>query len=471
MIVASQPISSIRTPPGLERICRVLQDRSGLRLGNERVRELWRAVERRMAQLGERNVDLYAGRVEESPQEWLVIIPDAVVSESHFFRDAERWRAIEDHVLQPLIQQAGDRTVRLWSAGCAAGEEAYSLSISCDRLLARYPGVSLEIIGTDINSRSLRAARRGVYCANALRGLSPMEQTRLFEPHSDGMRLRDPIRRRVCFETRNLLHWARSPGIAPLYDLILCQNVLIYLTPPAVEQVVSAFARALREEGVLILGHAEVIDPPNQCTLVRFGTTYGFRKRRGRDPGENAAAVPLAARSPDTEHRARAGAIFADMELSWEDVVAERFEEARIRVMAAPQDENAVRIRAWICYCQRDYDEARRLLQETFAEDDAQPESHFIAGMVAAALGELDDAIASFKRAVYLDPDFSVAHFQAAECWQRRGETGQACRSWRNAAQASVRDGRRIHRYLGGLPPSALARVCRQRRQRVRVAR
>jgi chemotaxis protein methyltransferase CheR len=145
--------------------------------------------------------------------------------------------------------------VRLWSAACSSGEEAYSLAMTLLES-GKLGEAKLSIRATDISTRVLDIAERGFYRALSFRATEPAMIQRWFRPQDDGFVIDDRIKRLVAFGRLNLLDAARIGAEGP-FDAIFCRNVLIYFDKPTQKRVVESFAKALRPGGYLFLGHAE----------------------------------------------------------------------------------------------------------------------------------------------------------------------------------------------------------------------
>lgn len=457
MTDASADMTATLDTGPMGRIAAVVERHTGIRLQGAHRSRLKQALLRRVGATGEAGLAAYADRVEREPEEWRRLIPDVAVGETLFFRDRDRWRALEEEVLPRMARATAGRPLALWSAGCATGQEAYGLAMVCHQLARRLPELEVEIMGSDVNPDAVRAARAGIYEERAMRGLARDEVERFFEPHDARRRVRPEVRERVRFEELNLAEWARTGPWPARYDLILCQRVLIYFSPRVTEQVLRALARSLHDGGMLMVGHSESMRAPEGCVLEWIGSSCGFRRtvsepdlRTGFAPRKTAA---VAARLDRAEGIA----------LAWDDAVAERYAAAGARLEAMPPDAEALCLAAWICVCRGALDEARPLLARSLAADMEQPEAHFVAGVLETAAGAVEKAIRRLKRAVYLDPGFSVAHFHLADLELGRGNARRAVRAWRNAAAASAGDAERIRRYGGGFDVMAFAQVCASR--------
>lgn len=441
----------------VDRVAAVLERHTGMRVQSAQRHRLERAIATRMRALGEATQAGYADRVERDGEEWHHLVPDVAVGETRFFRDRERWEAIEREVVPDLVGRRYGRLMHFWSAGCATGQEAYGLAMVCERLRERYPGLKADVVGSDINREALETARRAEYPEGAMRGLSPADRARFFENCPEGQRVRAALRSRVRFEELNLLAWAGRPHPGPGFDLILCQRVLIYLSPVATEHVLAALAEALLPGGVLLTGHTETITAPAGCTLEWLGGSPGFR-RTVRD-------APAAPPEPEEEEPPADPGPAVWLHLAWEAAIAERYAEAEAHLAGLVRTGEALRLAAWIRLARGEPEAAAKLIRAALAEAPTHPEPHFLAGMLALARGRPEEAPAHFKRALYLDPGLAPAHFHLAAQLAEAGRTEEARRAWHSAERASREDAERIRRYVG-FDAEAFAQVCRSRRSR-----
>ena len=243
--------------------------------------------------------------------EWTALEAEITVGETFFFRYAEQFAALSDQILPMLLRARADtRRMRIWSAGCATGAEPYSVAILLHRLLGeRIADWSISILGTDLNAAALEAARRAEFGLWALRSLSEAERHRDFVPVEDGngrrWRLRPQFHGMVRFERQNLLALVEpgAPPAEPVFDLVLCRNVLIYFHPDRVQALIGRFRDSLGADGWLLLGHAEAGSfTPDGLHAIAFDRTVAWVRAAhpAAVPGPPAPAVipppPLAAR-------------------------------------------------------------------------------------------------------------------------------------------------------------------------------
>jgi len=180
-------------------------------------------------------------------------------NESYFFREAAQLEALQSRLVAELMADGADGKLRLLSAGCAAGEEPYSINIQVRTTCLGLQSRDFEIDAVDIDSERLEMARQAVYRPNSLRTLNADQLARFFVPKGAGgeYELRRTFRSGVRFDRGNIIDLSDRP--ARTYDVIFCRNVLIYFAEPALKVAIENFARLLRPGGLLFLGHSESI--------------------------------------------------------------------------------------------------------------------------------------------------------------------------------------------------------------------
>ncbi|GCE08822.1 CheR family methyltransferase [Dictyobacter aurantiacus] len=219
-----------------------------------------RRVARRMAVTHSRSMREYAQYLKATPEEVGELVKAFLINVTQFFRDAEAFSYLRNEILPKLITRARtrNRVLRFWAAGCATGEEPYSLAmLLTDMLGAELLEWSVKIFATDLDEAAINFARRGIYAESLLKGIPKEYRERFFEPIDNGYRISKALRQMVIFGQQDLSRSAPFPRI----DLVLCRNVLIYFTPELQEYVLNQFAFSLSPDGYLFLGKAETVRP------------------------------------------------------------------------------------------------------------------------------------------------------------------------------------------------------------------
>ena len=179
-------------------------------------------------------------------------------NETYFFRDRAPFDVLQRHALVELAQKrAKSKRLRIWSAGCSTGQEVYSLSMLFSEEAEKWRGWTIDILGTDVSTGCIDRARTGAYSQfEVQRGLGINQMIKWFEETADGWRAVEPLRKPVRFQVHNLLEPAPHPGD---FDIVLCRNVLLYLSPEKKTLAFERIAGAMAEDGWLMLGAGETV--------------------------------------------------------------------------------------------------------------------------------------------------------------------------------------------------------------------
>jgi len=208
---------------------------------------------------------------------------DAItINETFFFRNEPQFEAFERTLVPTVLAArpaAGRQKLRIWSAASSSGEEAHTIAmIYLEKLRPKYPGVELEVVGTDINSSVLETARKGVYREYSVRNMPQLYLEKYFTSEDGRFAVRDEVKRFVRFEPMNLYDGARMRQMTNC-DVIFCCNVLIYFDTSSKIQVVSHLYDALNRGGYLFIGYAESLHGISTAfTLENFSKTVAYRK-------------------------------------------------------------------------------------------------------------------------------------------------------------------------------------------------
>lgn len=214
----------------------------------------------------------------QGAEEWARLLPLLAVNETYFWREFEQIEAVARVLVPQWQRQATGRHIRIWHAGCASGEEPYTMAIALNETQAFQHG-PIEILGTDLNPQALEQAFRGIYRARSLRAIPAEIQRKYFTPLEDGRwQLKAKIRRRVRFFPLNLVDEEAMQAMRD-FDVIFCRNVFIYFAPETIRKVSERFFHSLRDEGVLFLGAAEsLLHLSPRFALTDIGGALGYRK-------------------------------------------------------------------------------------------------------------------------------------------------------------------------------------------------
>ncbi|MHB8057524.1 MAG: chemotaxis protein CheB [Desulfuromonadaceae bacterium] len=243
----------------LEKVLILLRSKTGHDFSLYKKNTVYRRVERRMNvhQIG--RIAAYVRYLQENPQEVELLFRELLIGVTSFFRDPEAWEQLQKEAIPALL--AGRPTggvLRAWSAGCSTGEEAYSLAIVFKEALEQVKPVenfTLQIFATDLDKDAIDRARQGLYPAKISADVSPERLKRFFIKDEDGYRIGKEIREMVTFATQNVI---MHPPFTRL-DILICRNLLIYLTAELQKKLMPLFHYSLNPGGVLFLGSSEAV--------------------------------------------------------------------------------------------------------------------------------------------------------------------------------------------------------------------
>jgi two-component system CheB/CheR fusion protein len=262
----------------LRQIFTEIRLRTGHDFTNYKRPTLLRRIERRINLRNHPDLASYAAFLQDHPQETQALLKDLLISVTNFFRDPKAFFAIETEVIPAIMKgKDSDAKIRIWAAGCATGEEAYSLAMICaEKTAGLIDAPKIQIFATDIDEAAIAVAREGLYTINDAADVSPERLAKFFLKEADGYRVRREVREMVLFATHNFL---KDPPFSRL-NLITCRNALIYLNQQAQERVLETFHFALNPGGFLFLGSAESIDGANDLYLSFNKEFHIFQSRQ-----------------------------------------------------------------------------------------------------------------------------------------------------------------------------------------------
>jgi chemotaxis protein methyltransferase CheR len=359
------------------------------------------------------------------------LIDEVTIKETTFLRDRQQLDMIDWRGLFQRARRNGSQRLRVWSAGCATGEEAYTLALLASQAFSP-ADPPLDVLGTDISSSALAAAAAGRYRQRAVRELDDAQRSRFFRVE-DGEHVVDGfLRRFVRFDRHNLVRDPMPPLGERPFDLIVCRNVLIYFDVSTVERILGAFERALSSGGTLLIGAADAL-----C-----GTAG--RLSRALSPARRAAAAPVR-----VLRHARAHGHETKRDTKREDK-REGEREGRLKTALAAADVG-------------NRDDAITHASALLAENPLDADAYFVRGLVQLEQELLDDAVASLRRALYVDPSFALAAFTLGRAYDAVGDDDSARRAYGQALRTIAPEDDRHEVLLQQVDLNDIAAACRAR--------
>jgi chemotaxis protein methyltransferase CheR len=450
------------------RFGKLAEEHFGLRFSEKRRAELERGVRQAFAASTCADLDEYYDLLQD-PESSAIHIERLVnaltVSETHFFRDESQFEALREHVLPQIIERRRSlHTLRIWSAGCASGEEPYSIAILLRELLPDVDEWAITILGTDLNTEALARARQSVYGNWAFREERAKQlRSRYFCKQDGRYELIPEVRRMVTFARLNL-----AEPVYPAYetnttfmDLILCRNVTIYFTEETTRQIVERFYAALADGGWLVVGHSE----HSLVTYRRFqahnfpGTILYQRTAQPVEPPGSWDWLAEPKRAPKPIEIAEPAPPPADAQpdlqpspiltSSPEEEAIDPLERARDLLSYGHPEQardlllglvEAEPCRASACtllgqaYANLScWQEAERWCRQAIQVDKLALEAYYTLALVLQHQGQLEQAIDAMKKVAYIDRHHVPAHFGLADLYHSSGQSSKALKSLDNA--------------------------------------
>ncbi|RKG96320.1 protein-glutamate O-methyltransferase [Corallococcus carmarthensis] len=281
----------------LQQLSALLLERAGLKITLDGYHSLRLALSTRMPVLGLSDPEKYLQKLMSASgeEELRALLPLVTVGHTEFFRDAKQFRALEQSVLPELLARARRemRKVSIWSAGCATGEEPYSLALVMAELGAL--AVEVDLWATDLNLAAVEAARQGRFSTRRAMAIGPERLKRFFRPVEDGYEASPILREYIRFDGQNLAAPVFDKVSPASLDLILCRNVIIYFDLPTIRGLMDRFLAALRPGGLLFLGYSEsLFKVYDRFEMIEVDGAFVYRRPLGERPRPPPPLAPMA---------------------------------------------------------------------------------------------------------------------------------------------------------------------------------
>jgi len=402
------------------------------------------------------------------------------VGETHFFRDRKCFDILEKHIIPGLVRsRAGkEQHIRIWSAGCATGEEPYSAAILIRRIIPDLKNWNITILATDINPRFLQKAKQGVYSEWSFRESPNWVRENYFTKTAKGFELRGDIRNMVTFSYHNIIEdpFPSLSNNTNAMDIIFCRNVLMYFSQEKARAAIQHFSRCLADEGQLIVSavetsqalfsefqtinfpgvvlyrKTEVIEraptiriPPERLRVPQSQTQEvrcGIPERRPPVTTPTYTTTEPAPSLPDSYEEAlqsyRQGHYTETVVTITALLSSNKSRGGKGGVSISNGDEGALDAKA-MSLLARAYANQGRLsdallwCERAVAADKISSEFHYLLATILQEVGQTEEAIAALKQTLYLDQDFVPAHFQLGNLTRQQGKFKESKKHFENA--------------------------------------
>jgi chemotaxis protein methyltransferase CheR len=413
----------------LSQITRLIEQRTGLTASTQ----LHAEIDGLARQAGKGNLEVVFKTLQahdETAALWQQILRALTIGETYFVRDAEYFRLLRENILPGLIlarRRQGRFFMDIWSAGCSTGEETYSIALVLSELLPDLSQWTIRLVGTDINLQALEQARLGIYRAWAFRQTEDIFQPRYFTPVENGWQIKPEIREMVSFRQGNLLNDAPMQRC----DIILCRNVLIYLTDEAIKTVENRLFDTLTPGGWLVMGQSETIRFQRERWITHiFSATMLHQKPTTNTPHHH----PITLHRPVPQHKPPS--TYADAVSAMRTEQVEESERILLELLAKhPNTAEAHTLLAAIYANRQNLDGARQHIHHALRLNPLLADAHYLQAVVLLEEGLDYDAQRALRAALYSQNDHPLAAFMLGNLQVQTGEVDKALRTWENARQ------------------------------------
>ncbi len=252
-------VRDLEKEPAFELLKRAITESTGFNCEQYKEAHFKRRVNVRVRATNSENYEEYIRLLKKNSAEHEHLIKALTINISEFFRNPETFGVIEKEVLPFLIKSRSDslvKSIHIWSAGCATGEEVYSLAILLHKVLGRdFDKYRISIIGTDIDNFSLEKARKGIYRENVLKNVDSSTKRNYFLKQGETYQVSDQLKNMIRFKRHDMI----SESLTDHFDLIICRNVMIYFKKEIQEELQLNFHKVLNRGGFFIIGKAETL--------------------------------------------------------------------------------------------------------------------------------------------------------------------------------------------------------------------
>jgi Methylase of chemotaxis methyl-accepting proteins len=409
----------------------------GIHHGRDRLPDLDRKLNQITQQLGYQQRSLLCGNLlsgKLSASELQLFIEALTVGETYFFREPDALDALINTII-PVIRQQQGRKLKIWSAGCASGEEPYSLAMTLDAQLPDAEHWDISILATDINQQSLQKAIQGNYKTWSFRATPTHYKQRYFDQQSDGsFQLHSHIRNMVQFNPLNLAQQdypSPSNGTHQV-DVLFCRNVLMYFSAETIREIVSRFSRALTPGGWLIVSQTECshyFQP--EFETIQCGNAFLFRKKDIRHPRkmslipDNPAFTPPAHYliQPQGHPDAWSFPVKPDLYPAINQLIPQKKQISSAEHLVLAQE----------LANQGLLDEAHEHCVTYLSQHKLDTQAHYLHAMILQELDKPNEAREALRRVLYLQPDMIMAIYTLGNLEKQQGHAREALRHFDNA--------------------------------------
>ena len=464
-----------------ESIKAIVSKRSGLNLDGKKGQNLQIAVSTAFSASGCNTIEDYIYLLStpsyQSRIEVDKLISLLTIKETYFFRDRHQFDVLRNFILPEIInkKRAADKKIKIWSAGCATGEEAYSIAIILFELIPAIASWDISLLATDIDANALSKGQDGKFKKWSFRGVSQDIIEKYFTIKDDSYMINDIFKKIVYFSALNLIE-DKFPSILNStndIDIIICRNVTIYFNREATKEVINKFYNSLNEGGYLLVGHSEHFSEYYKKFIVKpFPHTIAYQKLAAPLPAKRQILTPAfkeisfrdvakeqstakdshldAFTPPRKTNDSEETVIFQEAAQLFKenkyDEAAERFVEI---LELNPKNARACVMLAQISANRGDTASAVKWCEEAIKVDNLNLDAYYLLSLISQDSGELAKAASLLKKVVYINTSYVLGYFDLGILHKKLHKDAAAKRYFEIAKGLLTKEPERSEEFLG----------------------
>lgn len=425
MLVRGMRMNNSISKNVLKEANRVIEEKFGIYFPEERGKDLIRSIsnaaKQKDVEIQQYIDDMISNKLSEKELEALVTF--ITIGETYFFRDKKLFKIMREKILPDIInsKKNHNRTLKIWSAGCSTGEEAYSIAILIKELIPDCENWNIKIIATDINEKFLSKAKKGIYSEWSFRGLDENFKKKYFNKiDKDQYEVKNYIAKFVKFNNLNLVRpiYLIDNEIVNNIDIVLCRNVLIYFNKYRAQKIINSFYKAVIRGGWLITAPTENLYFNNTSFIpVNINDRFLYSKSISIDRLEK--VIPKKSILKDLLAENENSIHYFDLENSNYSILQNELKpiskNMKVPIKSSKKESklDLKKLEA-LCRCLANkgkLQEALECCKKIIYEDKINPMNYYLLASIEEEQGNIFDAIKALKKAIYLDPDFIMAYF------------------------------------------------------------
>lgn len=430
----------------IENISNFIEEKLGLHFSKERFKDLIRGVSC-AAKQKDIALDKYIDLILEnkmSEEDIKILASCLTIGETYFFRDKSLFEIMKQKILPDIINSRKNfsKSLKIWSAGCSSGEEAYSIAILAKELIPEYENWNINIIATDINYKSLDKAKEGIYGEWSFRGVDPNLKNKYFDKFENTQyKLKDSIMKLVKFHSLNLAdsNYIADGKIINNVDIIFCRNVLMYFSRPQINQIINRFYNIIINGGWLVVAPTESMFVNDTAFKpVNINNMFLFNKNIEQDNSVKIQDNHSRLKSFSIEKEIKTNLVHKPVynkdklkSSSDSSIIEEKSSNKLLEKETVITEDFELLCRS--SANEGNFEEALKWCEKAISSDKINPYYYYLLASIQQEQGNINEAIISLKKSVYLDSDFIMAYFNLGNLKLKQGKYKESHKNFENA--------------------------------------